>query len=256
LTALAFRALLKAIFLPPACLLLLGAAGLLFWSRRRRLGFVLCAASIGSLWLLATPIVSDALARAAEGYPALDPANLTAAQARAQAIVILGGGVRRSAPEVGGDAPSTHADLRLIEGAKIARATHLPILVSGSARETAAMRRFAEEDLQVPVRWVEGASADTHENAVFSARLLRQQGVDRIILVTSSAHMVRAVAEFTAAGLEVTAAPAEMLTRDERGALAFVPSVLALYRSHMALYEWAARIAEIKSERDVRSGTR
>jgi uncharacterized SAM-binding protein YcdF (DUF218 family) len=246
LTAFEFRILLKALFLPPTGPLLLGVAGLLLWSRRPRIAFALCAASIGSLWLLATPIISDVLARAAEGYPALDPTRLTATQARAQAIVILGGGTRRNAPEVGGDAPSVLGDLRLIEGAKVARATHLPILISGSPREAVAMRRFVEEDLQVPVRWVEAASTDTHENAVFSARLLRQQAIERIILVTSSAHMVRAAEEFTAAGLDVTAAPAGMWTRDERGVLAFVPSMLALDRSHTALYEWAGRLVRTR----------
>ncbi len=243
LAALELRIFLKALLLPPGSSLLIGVAGLLIWTRRPRLGIALCAVSILSLWLLATPIVSDALTRATEGYPALDPTRLTEAQARAQAIVILGGGVRRSAPEVGGDAPSTYADLRLIEGAKIARATQLPILVSGSAREAAAMRRFVEENLQIPVRWIETASINTHDNALNSARLLRREGIDRIILVTSSTHMVRAVAEFTAAGFEVTAAPAEMWTHDERGAVAFVPTVLALYRSHVALYEWAGRAA-------------
>ena len=241
MTALQFRLLLGT-FLPPGGPLLLGVAGLLCWPRRPRLGFALCAAAIVSLWLLATPLVSDALTRAAEGYPALDPEHLTAVQARAQAIVILGGGLRRRAPEIGADAPGMHAVLRLIEGGKIARATHLPLLVSGSARETAAMRRFIEEDLQLPVRWVEGASTDTHDNAVFTARLLRPQGIDRIILVTSSAHMARAAAEFTAAGFDVTAAPAEMWTRDETGPLVFVPSVSALDRSHTALYEWAGKI--------------
>ena len=238
----AFRVFLKTLLLPPSGPLLLGVTGLLLCRRRPRLGFTLCAVAIGSLWAMSTPIIADALARAAEGYPALDPAHLTAGQASAQAIVIVGGGVRRNAPEAGGDAPVAHADLRLVEGAKIARATHLPILVSGAARETAAMRRFMEEDLQLPVRWVEGASSDTHENAVFTARLLKKQGIDHIILVTSSAHMVRAVDEFTAAGLEVTPAPAEMWTHDERGALAFVPSLLALERSHTALYEWGGRI--------------
>ncbi len=242
MTALALRVFLKSLLLPPGGSLLVGLAGVLCWVRRPRLGFALCAASIGSLWLLATPVISDALARAAEGYPPLDPDHLTASQANAQAIVVLGGGVRHNAPEAGGDAPSTHVDLRLVEGAKIARATHLPVLVSGSARETAAMRRFMEQDLQVPVRWVEPASTTTHENALFSARLLRKQGIERIILVTSSPHMVRAAAEFAAAGLEVSAAPAEMWTQDERGALALVPTVLGLYRSHMALYEFAGRL--------------
>lgn len=243
MTALAFRILFKAIVLPPAGPLLIGLVGIVCWMRRPRIGFALCAASIVSLWLLATPIFSDTLARAMESYPAVDPANLDANQARAQAIVILGGGVRRGAPEAGGDAPSIHADLRLIEGARIARATHLPILVTGSARETAAMRRFAETDLNVPVRWMETASTNTHENAVNSARILKEQGIERIFLVTTSVHMVRAVDEFRAAGLEVDAAPAEMWTPDERGALAFLPSILALYRSHIAIYEWAGRLA-------------
>ena len=242
MTAFEMHVLLRALLLPPSSPLLLAVAGLLFWPRRPRLGVALCATGIVSLWLLATPVVADALARAAERYPPLDPSHLTAAQARAQAIVILGGDVRRNAPEVGGDAPGIHAGLRLIEGAKIARATHLPILVSGDGRETFAMRRFLEEDLQAPVRWVEAASSNTRENAVLSARLLRQQGIERIILVTSSAHMVRAAAEFGAAGLDVTEAPAEMWTWDERGALALVPSVSALDRSRTALYEWAGRI--------------
>jgi uncharacterized SAM-binding protein YcdF (DUF218 family) len=205
----------------------------------------LCALCIVTLWALSMPILADALARSAEGYPALDPAHLTASHARAQAIVILGGGFRSDAPEVGGDAPSAVADLRLIEGAKVARATHLPILVSGSAREAVAMRRFMEEDLELPVRWVESASSDTHENAVFSAAMLGKEGIHRIILVTSSPHMMRAAAEFAAAGFEVTAAPAEMLTRDQRGALSFVPSIMALNRSHSALYELIGRLVRL-----------
>ena len=199
------RILVKAIALPPSGLLRVGVVGLLCWRRRPRLGLALCAASIGGLWLLATPVFSDVLARAGEGYPALDPKHLTAAQARAQAIVILGQCPRgrRHAPLRGG--------------------------------ELAARRALGRGSL-------EAASSDTHENAVFSARLLRQEGIERIILVTSSAHLKRAAAEFTAAGLEVTAAPAEMWTRDEPGALAFVPSLQALDRSRMAIYEWAGRI--------------
>ena len=237
--------LLRTLFLPPASPLLIGMAGLVLWRRRPRLGKALCAVCIVTLWTLCTPILADALAHATENYPALDPARLTASQARAQAIVILGGGFRRDAPEVGGDAPSTGTDLRLIEGAKVARAVRLPILVSGGAPEAAAMRRFMEEDLQLPVRWVESASRNTHENAVFSAAILGKEGIRRIILVTSSPHMARAAAEFAAAGFEVTAAPAEMVTRDEPGALALAPNVTALGRSHAALYELAGRLVRL-----------
>jgi hypothetical protein len=136
LTGLELRILVKAIALPPSGLLRVGVVGLLCWRRRPRLGLALCAASIGGLWLLATPVFSDVLARAGEGYPALDPKHLTAAQARAQAIVILGQCPRgrRHAPLRGG--------------------------------ELAARRALGRGSL-------EAASSDTHENAVFSARLLR-----------------------------------------------------------------------------------
>lgn len=247
MTAFGLHVLLRTLILPPASPLLVGAAGLLLWRRRPRIGMALCALCIVTLWALSVPILADALARSAEAYPALDPARLTASQARAQAIVILGGGLRGDAPEAGGDAPSAAADLRLIEGAKVARATHLPILVTGSPREAVAMRRFMQEDLGLPVRWVESASSNTHENAVFSAAILGKEGVRRIILVTSSPHMMRAAAEFAAAGFEVIAAPAEMLTRDERGALLFVPSIMALYRSHSALYELIGRLVRLVS---------
>jgi uncharacterized SAM-binding protein YcdF (DUF218 family) len=237
--------LLRTLFLPPASPLLIGMAGLVLWRRWPRLGKALCAVCIVTLWVLCTPILADALAHATEDYPALDPAHLTASQARAQAIVILGGGMRRKAPEAGGDAPGGGTELRLIEGARVARATHLPILMSGGADEAAAMRRFMEEDLQLPVRWVESGSRNTHENAVFSADILGKQGIRRIMLVTSSSHMTRAAAEFAAAGFEVTAAPAEMVTRDERGALAITPSVMALGRSYSALYELAGRLVRL-----------
>jgi uncharacterized SAM-binding protein YcdF (DUF218 family) len=240
--AFGLHVLLRTLVLPPASLLILGLVGLACWRRRRRLGFALCALSIGGLWILATPLIADALARSAERYPALDPAHLTPVQARAQAIVILAGGVRHDAPEAGRDAPNSLTALRLVEGAKIARATHLPVLVSGSPHEAFAMQRFMEEDLQVPVRWTESASKDTRENAQFSARILQPAGIERIILVTSSPHLARAAADFADAGFEVVAAPAEMWTYDERGALTLVPSILALSRSHIALYEWAGRI--------------
>jgi len=232
----------RTLILPPASPLIVGIVGLVCWRRRPRLGLTLCALSIGSLWILSTPIISDALARSVERYPALDPTRLTPAQARAQAIVILGGGIRHDAPEYGGDAPNPPVVLRLVEGAKIARATHLPILVSGDLREAQSMRRFLEEDLQVPVRWAESTSKNTRENADFSARILLPAGVRRIILVTSGSHLARSAADFTDAGFEVVAAPAEMWTLDERGAFAVLPSIRALSRSYVTLYEWIGGI--------------
>jgi uncharacterized SAM-binding protein YcdF (DUF218 family) len=43
-----------------------------------------------------------------------------------------------------------------------------------------------QDDFQVPVRWEEGRSADTWQNAEFSARILHQAGISRVYLVTHS----------------------------------------------------------------------
>ncbi len=239
---LAVRFVLKALVLPPGGLLLLAALGLWVAGRRPRLGRALCACALLALWLLLTPYVAERLALAVERYPALDPAHLTPAQRGAQAIVILGGGVRLSAPEYGGDTPDFATLERLIEGAHVARVIQLPILVSGAGREAHAMAHFLEEDLRQQVRWVEDASGDTHDNAVFSARILRAAGIDRVILVTSSVHLPRSVAEFRAAGLSVIPAPAAMPKRSGAEFRDFLPSVRALEESYAVFYEWGGDI--------------
>lgn len=238
------RVILRGLMLPPAGPLLIGIVGLLM-RRRPRLGFSLCAVSIIGLWLLSIPLIADTLGRAAEGYPAVAPADLPALRNEAGAIVVLGGGFRFNAPEAGGDAPSPVADLRLIEAARVARATQLPVLVTGNGLEAAVMERFMEETMQVPVRWVENHSGTTRQNAEFSARILRPLGIERIILVTTGTHMIRAVGDFKSAGFSVIPVPADMVTRDEPGVLVFVPSVEALSRSQSALYEFAGRFVHM-----------
>ena len=72
--------------------------------------------------------VADGLLRLVDD----SPPPVTLAQARsAQAIVILGGGVRRNAPEYGGDTVGRLTLDRVRYGAFVARATGLPVLVTG-----------------------------------------------------------------------------------------------------------------------------
>ena len=229
-----WKLLLKNLVLPPAGPLILSALGLaLAASAHRRLGLTLAGAGVALLWLLATPICADALVRSVEIYPPLDLGKPTAAQA----IVILSGGVRLDAPEYGRSVPNATTLERLLYGGRIARATALPVLVSGSRIEAVAMSEFLAGTLGVMPRWIESHSRDTHENATRSAAILEPAGIHRIVLVTSSAHMARAVAEFRATGLAVVPAPAEMWTRRDPGILAWEPNVDALMRSQRALYE-------------------
>ncbi|HTY95024.1 MAG TPA: YdcF family protein, partial [Steroidobacteraceae bacterium] len=215
-----WKQLLKNLVLPPTGALLLAALGLLLlaFTRRRALGASLCAVGLAALWALATPIAADSLVRWAERYPALDASRI----GDARAIVILAGGVRVDAPEYGTSAPGATSLERLVYGARLARQTHLPVLISGSRVEAASMSDFLEKDLGVGAQWVENRSRDTHQNAQFSAVILARAGVHKVVLVTSAAHMARSVVEFNQAGIDVVPAPAAMWTVRDTGILAFV----------------------------------
>ena len=223
----------RTLILPPAGPLILAVLGLLLVRRRPKLGGTLVVIGVGSLWLCATPAMGDALMRFAERYPSLDPSKPVSAQA----IVILGGGGARVAPEYGGPALETDTLERVSYGAFLAHRTGLPILVSGSPAEARSMSATLSRDLGVPARWVENRSGDTYENARFSARLLRADGIHRIVVVTSSAHEWRAAHEFMAAGFDVVPAPVGGDVPRAEGLLGFIPTIDGLRRSHAALYE-------------------
>ena len=106
--------------------------------------------------------------------------------------------------------------------------------------EARAMATFLS-DLGVPEQAMlfEETSRNTRQNAVFSATLLRARGIDRILLVTSALHMPRAVALFTAQGLQVIPAPTDFEASQPPppGVLAWLPDALALDASGRAMKE-------------------
>jgi uncharacterized SAM-binding protein YcdF (DUF218 family) len=230
--------LLKTIFkhfiLPPGDLVLLGLLGLLLLKRRPALARACLIASIGLLWLLSTPAVSDALTSWAERYPPVDLRNA----ADARAIIILGGGgAREFAPEYSGPAAEPYSLERLAYGAYLAKKTGLPVLVTGSAVEASAMHDTLLRNFAVETRWVDGQAHDTFQNAQNSARLLNADGVRKVILVTRATHMRRAVQEYIAAGFDVIPAPVGVLAPQDYRFIANLPDAEALLRSQLAIYE-------------------
>jgi len=237
------RKALAAIVLPPIGPLLVLVAGAMLLRRWPRLGRGLVWTGIAAFAILSTGVASSFLLRLADASPplALDDAR------SAQAIVILGGGVRR-APEFGGDTLGRLTLERVRYGARVARATGLPVLVTGGAppgyaAEAELMREALEQEYGVKVRWVEDRSYNTHQNAVRSAALLKGDGVKRVVLVAHGFDMRRARAEFAAAGLDVVPAPTFVPVASELYPGDFIPNLAALQSSYYALYELLAYLA-------------
>jgi len=239
-----WRKVLAVLVLPPLGPLLVAIAGAALLGRRPRLGRALVWTGLGLLVALSTGLVAGGLLRLVDDSP-----PVTLAQARsAQAIVILGGGLRRNAPEYGGDTLGRLTLERVRYGAMVARATGLPVLVTGGftggARRAEAdvMREALEREFGVPVRWTEDRSRNTHENAQFSAARLEKEGVKRVVLVGHGFDMRRARAEFAAAGLEVVPAPTFVPADGTFDLTDLVPSAAALQASYYALYELLANL--------------
>ncbi|MHB0774259.1 YdcF family protein [Halomonas sp. WWR20] len=236
--------LFKFALLPPLVNILLIVTGILLWRRMPWLSGGLIALGVVSLILLATPVISHALRHGLENYPSPTAQRLD----EAEAIVILGGGRDYASPEFGwGDAPNNASWRRLAYGAKLARDTKLPILVSGGKgfdepmAEATLMAKALEEVFDIPVRWRETASRTTAENARFTAQQLDTAGIKRIVLVSQAWHLPRAVSAFEAEGFEVIPAPTEFASAPPPGIMAWIPRAYHLRQSTQALHEWLGR---------------
>jgi uncharacterized SAM-binding protein YcdF (DUF218 family) len=242
------KALLKQLVLPPTGPLLVSAFGLALVRSHPRLGRALAFVGILSLLLLSMPVVSNLLRQSVGGSPVLDLERAKSAQA----IVILGGGTHPDAPEYGGDTLGHLTLERVRYGARVARLTGLPILVTGGAvsggePEARLMRQSLEREFGVDVNWAEDQSRNTRENAIRSAAILQAQGIHRVVLVAHDFDMRRASAEFAAAGIDAIAAPTGTPAYGVADWRDFLPSIPGLEGSYYALYEILGNLVRVIS---------
>lgn len=233
-----FNNLVGAWLMPPGLILLLLLAGLWLQRRKPLWGRACLITAVATLYLLATPLVSKYLLQSWESPPAS-----SATFAPAQAIVVLGGGQYRSAPEYGADTVAAATLVRLRYAAYLHRRNGLPVLVSGghpgggAASEARAMRETLQQEFGVPVRWVEERSANTLENARLSRDLLRAENIEHILLVTQAWHMPRSKLVFEQAGFQVIPAPTGHATRDRPLILELMPQAEAMADSAWFMHE-------------------
>lgn len=234
--------LIESLILPPGGLLLLGILGLLLWRHgfgRRLLGF-----SLLLLLLLSLPVTSELLYSTLETEAVITPERVSEAQP--QAIVVLGGGRDLDAPEYAGDTISPRALGRLRYAARLAREIGLPVIPSGGnpgaigVAEAELARDLLSREFNVSVMAIERRSNTTWENARYTAQLMKQLQIERIILVTDAGHMKRSLYAFERNGIHPLPAPTNFLSVTRRTISPghrYLPSASALKESSDALHE-------------------
>jgi uncharacterized SAM-binding protein YcdF (DUF218 family) len=252
-----WKPFLGALILPPVPLLLLVLWGALRCGKRPIRGGVLLFAGVLGLWLSSTTglgtLLNRALLAPQSALTSEDIAGLRRSQKTV--IVVLGGGRRWLAPEYGMATLKGRSIERLRYGIWLSRETGLPLAFSGGvghgavdgSSEAESAGRIAEREFGRPLRWLEGHSRDTHENAVKTLALLQPQGIEKVVLVTSADHMPRALLQFQAAaqssGIRVLPAPMDLQPKGHLRAADWLPSPDGYELVWVALHEWLGRLA-------------
>lgn len=228
---------LAALLMPPGVLIIIMAGGLALHRTRPHLAASLVGGGLVSLYLLSMPLIAHVLLA---GWEHRIPATIAG---NAAAIVVLGGGKSHQSPEYGNGTVLSPTLVRLRYAAYLHRRTGLPILVSGGSpegspqTEAELMQDTLQREFSVPVRWIEGGSANTLENARLSYKMLAAENISTIYLVTHAWHMPRAQRVFQAAGFNVIPAATGYTTRYRLTLPDFLPSALALRDSALFFHE-------------------
>jgi len=207
-------------------------------------GSALAAAAIIYLGAL-SPLTDMLLSPLERSYP---PLSADADVHAAAFIVVLGSGFY---PRAG--VPIT-AELddegmrRIVEGVRLARRYHIPLLVSGGKSAGTASPALGYAQLARELG-IDGSSllvsadgTDTHAEALAIARLV---GAKPFILITSASHMPRAMALLRRAGASPLAAPTaqHVFPVGSIGLLRWLPSISALRNTEFALHEYLGLLA-------------
>lgn len=158
--------------------------------------------------------VAYSLARSLEWrYLPLDPVPT------AEVIVVLGGGTEseqypRPVVETNSAGDRILYAGKLYKDGKAGR-----LLLSGgnitwlNGRTTTPAEEMARVldlmDIPREDMWLQTKSQNTYEDALYSSQVLKEKGVQRVLLVTSAQHMPRSIALFQHQGIDVIPAPVD-----------------------------------------------
>ena len=222
------------------------AGGICAALRLRRLAMLSFFVGLVVLWVSSTPVFAEwALGSLERQYPATTMADTP----EADVAIVLGGAVGQPvAPRV---EPDLHeASDRVLHAARLFRAGKIKrVLVSGGNFPwLAAVKPEAELIKSLLIEWgvpaaaieIAGRSRNTYENALEIKEIRQRSGFKSALLVTSAAHMPRAMAIFQKAGLPVVASTTDILVFDGASGSVFrwLPDAAALTMTTNAVKEW------------------
>lgn len=230
-------------------LMMIIGALLTLWKRRSLGRALICIGLCLAVAIAWTPLAFWLLMPLESRHPAPQ------IQSPVTGIILLGGGVdiafqpRESGPIL------THAAGRLLTTVALAhRFPEARILISGGSpelnrqddRSEAALTKefLAQMGINPDRMLTDSISRDTYENASEAAKLLQPKPTDQWLLVTSAAHMPRAVGAFDAMHFPVIPYPADYKTGAEES-IARLPDTAAqgwLY-CDVATHEWLGLLA-------------
>ena len=229
-------------FLPPGIFFLAFLFLAFFaWKRGERFAAKAVVLITAVFYLLSTYLVADVL------MGALEDAYMPPAKPEGDVVIMLGGGAFSDAPDVDGEGALTASpSTRLLTAVRLAQKLDLPILVSGgqvfqeSGKEALLAKRTLVS-LGIPESriLVEGASQNTVQNAAYTAKILKEYGLVRPILVTSAFHMKRSVLNYEKLGIEVVPYPTDYMVSHHPifHVVKLAPSADALHTNAVVLQE-------------------
>jgi uncharacterized SAM-binding protein YcdF (DUF218 family) len=243
-----FSSIFGWLIIPSNVILTLGLVGLVllltqfaFLGRRLLIiGYLLLA--LGGI----SPLAYGLLLPLEDRFPRWDP-SLGAPSG----IIVLGGAIDADVSAIRGEVSLSDAAERLTAIAELARRyPAAKIVFSGGSGDLQpseaklASRLFESFGISPDRILTEDSSLNTAQNASFSKNLIEPKATDRWLLVTSAAHMPRAIGAFRNAGFQVEAYPVDWHTTGRQDLTSMFRSPLTgLYLLDVAAHEWIGLLA-------------
>ncbi|MFD0965452.1 YdcF family protein [Seminibacterium arietis] len=234
--------LITAIILPPFCVLILWLFSLFFRTLKLKYISYFCTSlGIIILYIFSIPYTAQKL------HDSLVIENKLTIEdyKKAQAIVILGGGLRDSGELYSSITVSQIPLERLRYSAFLYKQTSLPILITGASPNGNSEAKIMSKELidffSIPTRWLENKAQTTIQNAKFTQEILYKENINTIILVTNQWHMQRAKLLFEKQGIIVLPASVgcgRIPNNYKLTLMHFIPQASAMTASVQAIKEW------------------